>query len=426
MVKKTSFLNRRDFLLGVSLSTVSISSALSKNIAERSQVIILGGGWGGLSAAKTLRSLNKECKITLIEKQKYFVSCPISNWVVGQIKDMDDISFSYDKFIKNNDIDILFDEVKYIDVNRKFIETNDRKLSYDKLILSPGIQLNYSSIDGLENVDDKSLFTAWKAGKETKNLAENIKSLQDNDNVIVTIPLSPYRCPPGPYERTSLIADYIKRNKIKSKVIVLDANQKVVSKGKLFKEAWKNRYENIISYYSDNQVRSIDVKEKKIFTDFEEFNFKIANIIPDQKAPELLVKAGLIDEGRNWAPVNPYDFTSKFSADVFIIGDATDTSSVGSVPKSGYIAYSMGKVAGYACHYHLLGKTPPPPSMINTCYSLVSQDEGISVSAVYKYDNEKNKIVSIKNASGLSPKSSELIALNAWDWAKAIWYDMLT
>ena len=148
--------------------------------------------------------------------------------------------------------------------------------------------------DSYYGVQDENVLSAWKAGKETNFLAKKVSGIQDNENIIITIPLSPYRCPPGPYERTSLIADYIKRNKIKSKVIVLDANQKVVSKGKLFKEAWKNRYENIIAYYSDNQVRSIDVKEKKIFTDFEEFNFKIANIIPDQKAPELLVKAGLI------------------------------------------------------------------------------------------------------------------------------------
>ena len=426
MVKKTSFLNRRDFLIGSTISMASVSKVLSQNIAKKSHIVILGGGWGGLSAAKTIRALNNEVKITLVEKQKTFISCPMSNWVIGQIKEMNDISFSYEKFIKNNNVEIIFDKVHHINLDKKNVETSNLTINFDKLILSPGIELDYSSIEGYYGVQDENVLSAWKAGKETNFLAKKVSGIQDNENIIITIPLSPYRCPPGPYERTSLIADYLKRNNINAKVIVLDANQKVVSKGSLFKKAWDDLYNDIIFYYTDNQIRSIDYKQKKVYTDFEEFDYKIANIIPNQKAPDLLLKAGLIKTGRNWAEVNPYDFTSQLSEDVFIIGDATDPSSVGSIPKSGYIAYSMGKVAGYACHHHLLNQTPPSPSMINTCYSLVSKDEGISVSAVYEYDKEIDKIVSIKNASGLSPERSNLIALNAWDWAKAIWYDMLT
>ena len=426
MVNKAKFLDRRDFLIGSTLFIGSASKVLSENIAKKSHVVLLGGGWGGLSAAKTIRTLNKECKITIIEKNKKFISCPISNWVVGQIKEINNISFEYNNFIKNNSINMIFDEVNVIDIDKKKIKTNNFSFQYDKLVLSPGIQLDYSNIEGLNNMKNNSIYTAWKAGEETKKLAEEIRKLQNNDNIVVTIPLSPYRCPPGPYERISLIADYIKRNNLKAKIIVLDANQKIVSKGSLFKKAWDEFYSDIIFYYADSQIRSIDVGERKVFTDFEEFHYKIANIIPNQKAPDLLLNAGLIENGRKWAPVNPYDFTSKFSKDIFIIGDATDASTIGSIPKSGYIAYSMGKVAGYAVANQLLGKQSPSPSMINTCYSLVSQKEGISVSAVYKYDKEKNKIVSVENASGLSPKRSELIALNAWDWAQAIWKDMLT
>ena len=424
-MRKTN-LTRRSFLLGSTLSVASTSSVLSKNIAKKAHVVLIGGGWGGLSAAKTIRELNKECKITLIEKKKKFVSCPMSNWVVGQIKGMKDISFTYENFVKNNNIQMVFDEAQKIDIEKRYVKTNDTLLSYDKLVLSPGIQLDYSSIEGFDSINNQSLFTAWQAGEETKNLANKINNLQDQDNIILTIPLSPYRCPPGPYERVSLIASYIKRNNLKSKIVVLDANQKVVSKGSLFKKAWEDLYNNIIFYYVDSQIRAINTKEKKVFTDFDVFDYSIANIVPNQKAPDFLSNAGLIQSGRKWAPVNPYDFTSKFSKDVFIIGDSTDTSSIGSIPKSGYIAYSMGKVAGYAVHSHLLDNTPPSPSMINTCYSLVSNSEGISVSAVYKYSKKENKIISIKNASGLSPKRSNLIALNAWDWAQAIWKDMLT
>ena len=292
------------------------------------------------------------------------------------------------------------------------------------MILSPGIQLDFSNIDGYKSGFSKSIFTAWKAGSETLDFSEEIR-IENGDNIIISIPLSPYRCPPGPYERTSLIADHIKKNKINAKVIVLDANQKVVSKGSLFKKAWNELYKNIIFYYSDSQIRAIDNKERLVYTDFEEYHFKTLNIIPPQRAPNLLFDAGLIQKGRNWAPVNPYNFTSIYSDDIYIIGDSTDASSIGSIPKSGYVAYSMGKVAGLASFYHLLEKESPSPSMINTCYSLVSQTEGISVSAVYKYNKDKNKIVTVNNASGLSPQRSNLIALNAWDWAQAIWMDML-
>ena len=426
MKKKNSYLDRRSFILGSSLAFSGISKVFSKNTANKSHIVVLGGGWGGLSAAKTLRLMNKNCKITLIEKKKKFVSCPMSNWVIGQLINLKDITFDYERFKKNNDIDIIFDTVTSINVNKKFISTIENTIKYDKLILSPGIKLDFSDIDGHNSSASNSIFTAWEAGYETQNFSNQIRKIESGDNIIISIPLSPYRCPPGPYERTSLIADYIKKNKINAKVLVLDANQKVVSKGSLFKKAWNELYKNIIFYYSDSQIRAIDNKEKKVFTDFEEYHYKTLNVIPPQRAPNLLFEAGLIQKGRNWAPVNPYDFTSKYSKDIYIIGDSTDASSVGSVPKSGYVAYSMGKVAGLASFYHLLEKEPPSPSMINTCYSLVSQTEGISVSAVYKYNKEKNKIATVDNASGLSPNRSNLIALNAWDWALAIWKDMLT
>ena len=420
-------INRRTFLK----SSLFFSSALipinSLKATKNAHVVIIGAGWGGLSAAKTLRNLNKSVKITIIEKEKNFKSCPISNWVIGQIKDMKDITFSYDLFIKNNDINFITDSVSNIDTTKQSITLKDTKIKYDKLIVSPGVKLEYEKITGLQNaLQSNSVFTAWKAGEETKLFSNQIKNIKNNNKIIITIPLSPYRCPPGPYERASLIANYIKNNNIKSKVLVLDANQKIVSKGKLFNKAWTELYPDIIEYKIDSKINEINLKEKTVFTDFDEYRFDLANIIPPQRAPDLLKYAGLIEDQKRWASVNSYDFSSKLSNNVYIIGDATDRVSVGSVPKSGYIAYSMGKVCGYAVHNALLDKDPPSPSMINTCYSLVSQDEGISVSAVYKHDKNKNKIVTIKGASGVSPNRSELIAYNAWDWAQAIWYDMLS
>lgn len=417
-------INRRK-LLGAGLSLPFSSLVFSKNISKNAHIVIIGAGWGGLSFARTLRYLDKNCRITIIEKEKKFISCPMSNWVIGQIKSMDEITFSY-KNLAKYEISFLNDKVKFIDSSKKRIHLKDKILAYDKLVLSTGIEMDYNQIIGLnEAYDSNKVLSAWKAGEETSALSNNIKNIEDGNNIIISIPLSPYRCPPGPYERASLIADYIKSKNLKCKVIVLDANQKIVSKGGLFKKAWNDYYKDIIEYHPDKKVIEINAREKKIYTDFDEYNYDIANVIPAQRAPKLLKISGLISENKKWASINPFDFSSTENGDIYIIGDSTDRSSVGSVPKSGYIAYSMGKATAFSVYFSLLEKNAPSPSMINTCYSLVSKQEGISVSAIYEYNKEKNKIVSIKNASGLSPNRSHIIAYNAWDWAQAIWSDML-
>jgi sulfide dehydrogenase [flavocytochrome c] flavoprotein subunit len=243
--------------------------------------------------------------------------------------------------------------------------------------------------------------------------------------VAMSIPLGPFRCPPGPYERISLIADYLKRNKPGSKVVVFDANQKIVSKGALFKAAWDELYGGIIDYRPDHNVIRVDPSTGTLYSDFDEVSAEVANVIPPQMANRLVHDAGLVPEGRRWAPVKAWDFTSTMAENVHIIGDSTDGSTVGKVPKSGYIANSMGKVCAAAAVALLRGRETPRPSMANTCYSLVSGAEGISVSAVYDYDEAEGKIMPIEGASGLSPERTALIRRNAEDWATSIWRDML-
>ena len=224
-------ISRRTFLKSSLFFSSTLIPLNNLKAAKNAHVVIVGAGWGGLSAAKTLRNLNKSVKITIIEKEKNFKSCPISNWVIGQIKDMKDITFSYDLFIKNNDINFITGNVSNIDTTKKSVTLKDTKIKYDKLIVSPGVKLEYEKIIGLTDaLNSNSVYTAWKAGEETRLLSNQIKNIEDNNKIIITIPLSPYRCPPGPYERASLIANYIKKNNIKSKVLVLDANQKIVSK----------------------------------------------------------------------------------------------------------------------------------------------------------------------------------------------------
>jgi len=349
----------------------------------------------------------------------------MSNWVIGQLKSMEDITFSFDNLKSKYSINFIHEEAINIDPSKKIIKTDKQEISYDKLILSPGIELNYSSIENWNKSSFNNFPSAWKAGSETKLLSDKVKNLSNGGVVAISIPLGPYRCPPGPYERASLIASYLKKYKKNTKLIILDSNQKIVSKGVLFKEAWDEFYSDIIEYRPNSGVIGVDNINNKFITDFEDLRCDVANLIPSQRAPKFLKENGLIEKGSNWAAVNPYDFSSSIAKDIFIIGDSTSQSNVGRVPKSGYIANSMGKVCALAVIAELYDLEKASPSLINTCYSLVSSQEGISVSAIYNYDEKNNKIKSIKGASGLSPHRSPIIKTNAWDWASNIWKDML-
>ena len=424
-------MNRRNLLKEIrDISLLSpffpfIDIAVS-NAKSAGKVVILGAGWGGLSAAKTIKIISPEVEVIIIDSNEKFVSCPMSNWVIGQLKNLDDITFNFDTLKNSYGIKFIHETAINIDPEKKIIITDKQKIIYDKLILSPGVQLDYSSIENW-NHDYIDVFpSAWKAGKETSLLSNKIKNLPNGGVVAISIPLGPYRCPPGPYERASLIASYLKKNKKNTKLIILDSNQDIISKGKLFKEAWEDLYPDIIEYRPNSGVVGVDKSSSKFMTDFEDIKFDVANLIPPQKAPYFLKEAGLINKGANWAAVNSYDFSSSIADNIFIIGDATSQTSVGRVPKSGYVANSMGKVCGLAVVSELFDLEKVSPSLINTCYSLVSNEEGISVSAVYNYNKEEKIIKSIPGASGLSPTRSSIIKENAWDWAKNIWEDMLS
>ena len=404
------------------LPFINISNSNAKNVGR---VVVLGAGWGGLSAAKTIKQISPNVEVVIIDKKREFISCPMSNWVIGQLKSMEDITFSFDNLKSKYSINFIHEEAINIDPSKKIIKTDKQEISYDKLILSPGIELNYSSIENWNKSSFNNFPSAWKAGSETKLLSDKVKNLSNGGVVAISIPLGPYRCPPGPYERASLIASYLKKYKKNTKLIILDSNQKIVSKGVLFKEAWDEFYSDIIEYRPNSGVIGVDNINNKFITDFEDLRCDVANLIPSQRAPKFLKENGLIEKGSNWAAVNPYDFSSSIAKDIFIIGDSTSQSNVGRVPKSGYIANSMGKVCALAVIAELYDLEKVSPSLINTCYSLVSSQEGISVSAIYNYDEKNNKIKSIKGASGLSPHRSPIIKTNAWDWASNIWKDML-
>ena len=392
--------------------------------ASGARVVVVGGGWGGCTAAKYIRLEDPAIEVVLVEPEAAFRSCPISNWAIAGLREMSDLTFGYDALANRRGVKVLRGRAVGVDAAARTVALEEGGfLRYDRLVLSPGVALRRGDIDGLEDAPADAFPAAWRAGPETESLRAQIAAMRPGGTAAVAIPLSPYRCPPGPYERVSLIADYLRRNNPAAKVVVLDANAKIVSKGALFAEAWKALYGGIVEYRPDSAVVAVDPSTGALHTDFDELRADVANVIPPQEAGRLLFDSGLAPEGRRWAPVDPWDFSSTLAPDVHVIGDSTDGSSVGKVPKSGYVANSMGKVAAAAIVAALNGREAPRPSMANTCYSLVSAEEGISVTAIYDYDDESGKIA--PTASGLSPARSRAIKRRNEDWARAIWSDML-
>ena len=389
------------------------------------RVVVVGGGWGGATAAKYLRLLDPAIEVVLIEPKAAFRSCPTSNWVIGGLWDMSRITRGYDALARRHGVRVLTDRVTAIDPAARAVRVSGGTIGYDRLLLSPGIELMYDGIDGMDAEARARVPAAWNAGPETELLRRQLAALPARGTVAMTVPLSPYRCPPGPYERACLIADFLKREKPGARLVVLDANSKIVSKGKLFAKAWDELYSGIIDYRTDQQLVAVDADTGLLTTAFDEVRADVLNVVPPQRANALCFAAGLVPKGRNWVPVDARTFEAAEAPGVHVVGDATDQTTVGRVPKSGYVANSMGKVAAAAMAALLNDRPPPVPSMANTCYSLVSASEGISVTALYRWDEASRRFVVPNGASGLSPARSRRIAANAADWAHAIWDDML-
>ena len=389
------------------------------------RIVVLGGGWGGATAAKYIKLEDPSVEVVMVERQEKFISCPVSNWVIGGFRTMKDITISYDALIKNYGIKVVHAEAKELDVEKKQLKTDKGVIEYDLILVSPGISYRYDTIAGMDNAEAIKRFpAAMKAGVETVLIAQRLEAMKAGGSVLVAVPPTPYRCPPGPYERVSLIANYLKKNKPGSKLFVFDSNDDVVSKGKLFKAAWKDYYSDIIEYVPDNYIKSVDAGTGRVVSEQGDITPDVANIIPAMKANQTAFDLGLMSKEKDlWVRAEPYTFESYKHKDVHVIGDATHNGAVGGVPKSGYVANSMAKVAASAMVRKLNGKEPLVPTYVNTCYSLVSEEEGIFVSAVYKYDEATKRIK--KLSGGVSPTRNALFGRHAQDWATSIWSDIL-
>jgi sulfide dehydrogenase [flavocytochrome c] flavoprotein chain len=424
--------NRRDFLklsaAGASLGGLSLAGCATTPQAPKiiGRVVVIGGGFGGATAAKYLRMWSGgTIEVVLIERSSQFVSCPISNLVLGGSRKMEDITHGY-QGLREHGVQVLHDEVASIDSDKKRItfRTKFPDMSYDRLIVSPGVDFMFDQVQGLNAEAQKTILHAWKAGPETLALRQQLEAMRDGGVYVLSIPMAPYRCPPGPYERMSQIAHYFKQAKPKSKIIVLDANPDVTSKGPLFKAAWKDLYGSIIDYRPNAEVKSVDAKEKAFKTDFDTVKGDVLNIVPPMRAGDIARTAGLITANNRWCGVDWLTMESTAKKGIHVLGDAT--LSAPGMPKSGHMANQHGKVAAAAIIELMNGRAPSTaPMMTNTCYSFVSDKEVIHVASVHRYDAAQKTMVAVPGSGGVSAARSELEGQYGAGWAQNIWRDML-
>jgi len=419
---------RRLLQTGSALGALGLITGCASPTGKGPRVVVIGAGYAGATAAKYIRLWSDYgIQVTLVEPNAAFVSCPLSNLVVGGSKTMADITTPYDNLVKRHGVQWVQDRVSRIDVERRTVTlASGSQLPYDRLIVSPGVDFMWDSLPGMlqAGAQDKVLH-AWKAGPQTLALRQQLEAMPDGGVFAMSIPLAPYRCPPGPYERACQVADYFRQAKPKSKVLILDANDDVTSKGALFKKAWAERYKDIIEYRPKHNVIDVDVATKTLKFDFnDDLKADVLNVIPPMRAGDVAVKAGLATANQRWCEVDFLTFESKAAPNVHVLGDAIQIAPA--MPKSGHMANQHGKTCAAAVVALLTGQSVnPSPVYNNTCYSFVSPNEVVHVASVHRYDAEKKTMLTVPGSGGLSPAANELEGIYALAWARNIWADTL-
>ena len=396
--------------------------------ANGPKVVVVGGGYGGATAAKYVRMWSDYgIQVTLIEPNASFISCPISNLVIGGSKTMADITTSYDNLVKRHGVNLIKDYVTQIDSDKRIVKlAGGSEVTYDRLILSPGVDFLMESLAGMSKAgaQDKVLH-AWKAGAQTVALRKQLEAMPDGGVYALSIPLAPYRCPPGPYERACQVAEYFSKAKPKSKVLILDANDDVTSKGPLFKKAWAERYKGIVEYRGKHNAVDVDAATNTLKFEFnDDVKANVLNVIPPMRAGEIAVKSGLATANKRWCEVDFLTFESKAAKNIHVLGDSIQIAPA--MPKSGHMANQHGKTCAAAVVALLSGKTPNNmPIYNNTCYSFVSSEDVVHVASVHAYDADKKTMLAVPGSGGVSSAANELEGRYAMAWARNIWADTL-
>lgn len=422
-------MKRRQFIraIGAGAALVSAAGCASTTTSSRRHVVVVGGGYGGATAAKYIRLWSEGgIDVTLVEPNATFVSCPLSNLVLGGSKQLADITLGYDA-LASYGVRIVRDRAAHIDFDRQAVAlAGGQTLRYDRLVLSPGVDFMWDELPGMQQpgAQDKVLH-AWKAGAQTAALRAQLEAMPDGGTFAMTIPLAPYRCPPGPYERACQVAQYFSKAKPKSKVLILDANEDVVSKGALFKKVWATRYAGMVEYRPSFRTADVDAANRTAISELDDkVQASVLNVIPPQRAGGIAAQGGLANANKRWCEVDFLTFESTQARNVHVLGDAIQVAPL--MPKSAHMANQHAKVCAGAVVDLLSGRTPnPAPMLTNTCYSFVSDREVIHVASVHAYDAAKKTLLVVPGSGGLSGAASELEGTYAMSWARNIWSDTL-
>ena len=416
-------MKRRDFIKFAGAAGAASLAGCATPGGAKGRVVVVGGGYGGATAAKYLRMWEPGLDVVMVERNDVFTSCPMSNLVLGGNRTIEEIRRTYDG-LRRRGVRVVNDEATAVDAAKKVVRLQrGGDLPYDRLIVSPGIDFNFAEIEGYQSAQDRVLH-AWKAGPQTVALRRQLETMKDGGVYLLSVPLAPYRCPPGPYERASQVAHYFKRSKPRSKVLILDANPDVTSKGPLFKRAWADLYPGIIEFRGNSKVVAVDPAAMAVRTEFDTVRGDVLNVVPPHRAGDIAVKAGLITHNNRWCDVDWRTLESKSVKGVHVLGDAT--LSAPGMPKSGHMTNQQAKVCAAAVIELMSGRAASPaPVMTNTCYSYVSDSEVIHVASVHQWDAGQGTIIPVKGAGGVSAARNELEGKYAWAWAQNIWADML-
>lgn len=390
--------SRRDVLTSAAAATTALIAAPA--VAQAApRVVVVGGGFGGATAARFVKRLAPRVAVTLVEASRTFTACPFSNLVVGGLRDLSAQQFGYDRLAAGG-IDVVFAAATGIDPQARSVTLEDgRRLSYDRAVVAPGIDIRWDALPGYDEAAAEVLPHAWKAGAQTALLRRQLEAMEDGGVVVMAAPANPFRCPPGPYERASLIAHFLKTRKPKSKLLLLDAKD-VFSKQRLFLAAWKEVYGDLIEWVplsKGGKVTAVDVAGRALVTDFGRHRADVANVIPPQKAGRIAAIAGVADR-TGWCPIDPTTFESRLAPGIHVVGDAAIA---GAMPKSAFAANAQAKVCAAAAVRLLAGAAPAEPKLVNTCYSLVAPGYGITVAGVYRPAN--GVLAEVDGAGGVSP-----------------------
>jgi sulfite dehydrogenase len=420
-------LNRREFVKWMAASTgaAAVAGCAGMGGSSAGRVVVIGGGYGGATAARYIRLWAPDIEVTLVERNDTFVSCPISNLVLGGNTQMGNITMAYDG-LKARGVRIVRGEAVAVDASAKQVRLADgSSLAYDRVIVSPGIDFIYDQIPGLKSTEAQNrVLHAWKAGPQTVALRKQLEAMRDGGVFVFHVPMAPYRCPPGPYERVCQVADYLKREKPKSKIIVLDSNPDIMSKKGLFLQSWNGVYKGMIDYRPNSELADVDVKGMTVKLTFDSVKGDVLNVVPPHRAGDIARTTGLITANQRWCGIDWLTCESVAVKGVHVLGDATLSASA--MPKSASMANQHGKICAASVIALLKGQpVHPEPVIMNTCYSFVDGRSAMHVTSVHTYDPAQKTLVPVKGAGGLSDKASELEGTYAWGWARNIWGEAL-